>query len=66
MKILEFPHEEEEFEIDDPIFEVIVKKNGEIIGGTVFEEEETAYNILRYAGYSARETERALKGLAWE
>ena len=66
MKILEFPHEEEEFEIDEPTFEVIVKKNGEIIGGTAFEEEETAYNVLRYAGYSASETERALKGLPWK
>ena len=66
MKILEFPHEEEEIEIDTPTFEVIVKKNGKVIAGSAFEEEETAYDIIRYAGYSARETERALKGLAWE
>ena len=66
MKILNFPSEEEELEIDAPTFEVIVKKNGKVIAGSAFEEEETAYNVIRYAGYSARETERALKGLPWE
>ena len=66
MKILNFPSEEEEIGIDAPTFEVIVKKNGKVIADSAFEEEETAYYVLRYAGYSASETERALKGLAWE
>ena len=52
---------DEVFEVDDPTFEVIVKKNGKVIASTAFEEEETAYEVLRYAGFTASETRDALE-----
>ena len=50
----------EKVEVDDPAFEVIVKKNGKEIASIGFEEEETAYEVLREAGFSASETRDAL------
>ena len=56
-----FYTEGDEFKFEEPTFEVIVKKNGEIIASsTAFEEEETAYDVLRYAGFTASETRDAL------
>ncbi len=48
------------FEIEDPTFEVVVKKNGKVIASTAFEEVETAYEVIRYAGFTASETRDAL------
>ena len=64
MKILNFPKSEEEIYFEEPesTFEVMVKKNGKIIAVAGFEEEETAYDVLRYSGFSASETSDLLKG----
>ena len=43
------------------MFDVIVMKNGEVIAGIGFEEEDTAYNVLREAGFTASETRELLK-----
>ena len=51
---------DEVFEVEAPTFEVIVKKNGKVIASTAFEEEETAYEVIRYAGFTASETRDAL------
>ena len=50
----------EKVEIDDSTFEVVVKKNGKEIASIGFEEQETAYSVMREAGFSARETQNAL------
>ena len=50
----------EKIEMDDSTFEVVVKKNGKEIASIGFEEQETAYSVMREAGFSARETQNAL------
>ena len=62
MKILNFLEQAKKFEELGNTFEVFVLKNGKVIASAGFEEEETAYMVIRNAGFSASETSDLLKG----